>query len=86
MYNSNLLVNSPAMASGAHRCTKCHMTFNSPHLLAKHQTKFCVGGTGDPDDLLLRRGLWSADSPRRDSPDFDRVGKLFFYTHLENRT
>lgn len=65
------------MATGAFRCKDCHMTFNSQSLLTKHKSKFCVGGTGDPDDLLLRRGLRSADdSPRHYSPDFDRVGKI----------
>lgn len=48
------------------------MTFGTVGLLQKHKRKFCVGGSlGDPDNLLLRKGLYSADSPRQRpvSPD-----------------
>ncbi|XP_052257880.1 uncharacterized protein LOC127862678 isoform X7 [Dreissena polymorpha] len=63
MYQADVLVNSPRMASG-YKCRECHMNFQSQHLLTKHKQKFCVGSTADPDDLQLRRGLWS-ESPRR---------------------
>lgn len=44
------------------KCRDCNMTFTSPALLKKHKSKFCVGGTlGDPEELLMRRGLRSAE-------------------------
>lgn len=63
----------------AFKCSDCHMTFGTVGLLQKHKRKFCVGGSlGDPDNLLLRKGLYSADTPRQRplSPD-DRV--MYFY-------
>jgi len=57
------------------KCHDCHMDFSTLQLLQKHKNKFCVGGKiGDPDDLMLRKGLWSegTPSPRPISPD-DRV-------------
>ncbi|VDI38781.1 Hypothetical predicted protein [Mytilus galloprovincialis] len=56
----------------AFKCSDCHMTFGTVGLLQKHKRKFCVGGSlGDPDNLLLRKGLYSADTPRQRplSPD-----------------
>ena len=58
--------------AGLFLCKDCHMTFNNQQLLAKHKLKFCVGTTGDPNDLQLRRGLRSSSPPRLISPD-DRV-------------
>ena len=67
------------MATRDLECHDCKMLFKSPHLLTKHKSKFCIGSKGDPYDLLLRRGLRSADSPtRQDSPDFDRVSLDMF--------
>ena len=76
MYSTDVLVNSPR-APGIYRCNKCDLSFGAPHLLSKHKSKFCTGGTGDPDVLRLRHGLLSADqSPRHLSPDYDRVGTI----------
>ncbi|XP_053395572.1 uncharacterized protein LOC123523797 isoform X5 [Mercenaria mercenaria] len=61
MLNANIIVD-PRMA-GLLRCNNCSMNFNSQHLLTKHKLKFCVGSTGDPDDLQLKRGFRST-SPR----------------------
>jgi hypothetical protein len=55
------------------------MTFGTVGLLQKHKKKFCVGGSlGDPDNLMLRKGLYSADTPKQRplSPD-DRVMYLY---------
>ncbi|OWF45980.1 hypothetical protein KP79_PYT08018 [Mizuhopecten yessoensis] len=62
------------MADGKYKCHDCHMTFDSTQLLQKHKKKFCVGGNiGDPDNLMLRKGLWSAGtpSPTPHSPDVE---------------
>ncbi|XP_025108860.1 uncharacterized protein LOC112573069 isoform X2 [Pomacea canaliculata] len=46
------------------KCYECNMTFGNPTLLQKHKTRFCVGGQlGDPELLLLQRGLRSEDPP-----------------------
>ncbi|KAK3782538.1 hypothetical protein RRG08_061768 [Elysia crispata] len=39
------------------KCYDCNMTFTNPSLLQKHKARFCIGGMGDPDQLMLRRGL-----------------------------
>ena len=70
MYQADLLVIDPM--AGVFRCRECHMNFGAQHLLQKHKLKFCVGSTGDPDDLQLRRGLRSVSPKRIPSPD-DRV-------------
>lgn len=69
----------------AFKCTECHMTFGTVGLLQKHKRKFCVGGSlGDPDNLLLRKGLYSADTPKQRplSPD-DRVMYLYILFYLQ---
>ncbi|XP_021362696.1 uncharacterized protein LOC110456344 [Mizuhopecten yessoensis] len=66
------------MADGKYKCHDCHMTFDSTQLLQKHKKKFCVGGNiGDPDNLMLRKGLWSAGtpSPTPHSPDVRKAEK-----------
>lgn len=74
MYSADLIVD-PRMAS-VFRCKDCHMNFQSKHLLQKHKLKFCVGSTGDPDDLQLRKGLRTTSPRRIISPD-ERVSLYF---------
>ncbi|KAK3090147.1 hypothetical protein FSP39_009490 [Pinctada imbricata] len=73
--------------SDSYRCHDCHMSFGTIQLLQKHKQKFCVGGSvGDPDSLLLRRGLRSADEPvgRSVSPD-DRVKQLLAHKKRQEK-
>ena len=54
------------------KCYDCNMTFCKPGLLQKHKARFCVGGQlGDPDLLLLRRGLWDEERPPAKEPPDD---------------
>ncbi|XP_033737089.1 uncharacterized protein LOC117325189 isoform X5 [Pecten maximus] len=74
------------MADGNYKCHDCHMNFESMQLLQKHKKKFCVGGNiGDPDNLLLRKGLWSAGSPSPPphSPDVPSISS-YLVTELKN--
>ncbi|XP_069128656.1 uncharacterized protein [Argopecten irradians] len=76
------------MADGKYKCHDCHMTFDSTQLLQKHKKKFCVGGNiGDPDNLLLRRGLWSAGtpSPPPHSPDVKKAEKKEYQRYNPNQ-
>lgn len=54
------------------KCYDCNMTFGNPTLLQKHKARFCVGGQlGDPDLLLLRKGLRDEDPPLPRAPPDD---------------
>ena len=69
-------------------CNECNMTFKSAAQLGRHRTKFCVGGKlGDPNQLLSRHGLGSADNSAKEgyepswADEQKRVRKKLF-THI----
>lgn len=59
------------------KCYDCNMTFSNPSLLQKHKARFCVGGQlGDPELLLLRKGLRTEEAPEFPEPP-PEVSKKF---------
>lgn len=51
------------------KCYDCNMNFSNPSQLQKHKSRFCVGGMGDPDQLMLRKGFKSeVPKQRNDDP------------------